>query len=156
MRKNALEKDALGFLKANSVAVLATCIDDIPHASSIYYDVDDNFNFYYITKRNTQKNIHIAFNPSVALVIGTGPERISVQVKGRAQILMREEKITAMHHVIARITQAEINELPMQVMDKFKGKPAVVFKIKPESLRFMNMDSKKFPKSISKNYHQII
>jgi uncharacterized protein YhbP (UPF0306 family) len=153
---NVLEQDAMGFLLEKYTAVLATCMDGEPHATTIYYDIDSDFNFYYLTKRNTQKNIQTAFNPNVALVVGIGPERITVQARGTAELLMEEAKSEASAKLIARLSKKGVDHLPIQMMNTLKGEHYVAYKITPHELLFMNMDSKARPKSVSKNYHKII
>jgi uncharacterized protein YhbP (UPF0306 family) len=157
MRKyNALEQDAFDFLKDNYAAVIATCLDGRPHATTVYYDIDEDFNFFYLTKRNTQKNIQTAFNPKVALVVGTGPERITVQVRGTASILEGEDKTEGLKRMTARYSDKGIEDLPTKTMQTLKGEHFVAFKIVPDELIFMNMDSKWYPNSVSTSYHKIV
>src|SRR4051812_43049416 len=115
--KNLLHSDAFRFLKDQHTAVIATSFENQPHATVVYYDVDDDFNIYYLTKQNTQKNIQTAFNPRIAMVIGTGPEHCTVQIRGRAYILLQEEKVEAMNRMILRYTKIGVSQLPIQTME---------------------------------------
>jgi uncharacterized pyridoxamine 5'-phosphate oxidase family protein len=157
MRKlNLLEKDTLKFLKDNLTAFVATCFEGMPHGSVVYFDVDEYFRFYYLTKTNTQKNIQAAFNPNVAIVVGSGPERISVRVRGKAEVLTGEDRQEALNQMSERFSKNNIKNLPIHVMKSLKDKSMVAYRIVPEELVFMNLDSKKYPKSQSDVYHKII
>lgn len=153
---NALEQDALNFLRERYTAVLATCLSGRPHATTVYYDIDSEFNFYYLTKQNTQKNIQVTFNPDVALVVGTGPERISIQVRGRAEMLVGKDKVDALVRMSARYTAEGIEALPIAGMKELKEKSIVAYKVTPEEMMFMNMDCERYPRSISNSFHKII
>lgn len=151
----AFEQDALNFLRGHFTAVIATCLDGKAHASTVYYDVDSAFCFYYLTRQNTQKNIHVAFNPDVAVVVGTGPERITVQARGKAEMLVGEEKVRAIARMAGRYAAEGIETLPIIGMEELRGSGLVAYKVTPKEMVFMNMDGKDYPRSISNKYHQI-
>lgn len=153
---NDLEQDALDFLRENYVAVVATCFEGEPHASAVYYDVDHDFNVYFISKRNTWKAISTILNARMAFVVGTGPEHINVQARGNVEVLRDRARIGAINRMIVRFTTRRIENFPIQVMKNLRDEPNVVFKFTPDELTFMNLNSKKYPKSISAKYHKII
>jgi uncharacterized protein YhbP (UPF0306 family) len=153
---NILEEDTYDFLRDGHTAVVATCLDSTPHATTVYYDIDKDFNFYYLTKRNTQKNIQTAFNPRVSLVVGTGPEHITVQARGRAEVLTDLEKEEAIDRMILRYTEIGVSKLPIQYMENLKDQAVVAYKVIPSEIMFMNMDCEKYRRSMSHSYHQII
>ncbi len=76
----------LNFLHSYDVAVLATIKPgNISHAATIYYYVDDNFNFYFVTKNETSKFKNIENNHSVSLVITDSVTLQTIQVEGNAE-----------------------------------------------------------------------
>ena len=152
--KGPIQIDALAFLRENATAVVATSFEGQPHASVVYYDVDDDFNLFFLTKRNTHKNIHTGFDPHVAVVIGFGPERINVQIRGTARVLLESEKIDAVAKMIARYTQLGITALPIAYMKELKGKFTLAMKVVPEELVFMNMECVRYPRSIASTFHR--
>jgi nitroimidazol reductase NimA-like FMN-containing flavoprotein (pyridoxamine 5'-phosphate oxidase superfamily) len=86
--KGLLRNDVLKFLQKNKVAVVATASKDgIPEAATITYLFDDDFNFYFITRKQSQKLINLRKNPNVALVIGTDAktikDRMATTIKGK-------------------------------------------------------------------------
>lgn len=153
---NALEEDALRFLRDSSTAVIATCLDGRPNASTIYFAIDDDFNFYYITKQNSRKNIDTAFNPLVALVVGTGPKKITIQARGNAEVLVGGDKTEALKLIASRHSDFSIEGIPINNMEALKDSPIVANKVTPTELTFMNMDCEAYPRSMSKSYHKII
>jgi uncharacterized protein YhbP (UPF0306 family) len=155
--KNIIQTEAFNFLKDSYVAIIATSFECQPHATAIYYDIDDDFNIFYLTKRNTQKNVQTKFNPLVAAVVmGPPPQHITAQIRGRTDIMMEPEKSEIISRMIHRYSAKGILELPIQRMEGLKKVYTVAFKLVPEEIIFMNMGSTQYPKSISKNYHRII
>ncbi len=151
-----VRRDALAFLQGNSTAVIATAVAGEPHASTVYYAIDTDFNLYFVTKRNTGKYIQVARNEAVAFVIGTGPEHISVQGRGHAEILFGEQKERALALVADVRAREHVKTWPIKEITTFKDKADVVFKIIPSQLSFMNLDSTQYPESISKEYVSVL
>ncbi len=153
---NIIKLEAFKFLRDNYTAVIATCFEGKSHATTVYYDIDDDFNFYYLTKRNTQKNIHAAFNPDIAIVVGTGPDLITIQARGTTELLTDKKKMEVVLRMIARFTKKGIQKIPILTMDKLREKKMVAYKVTPYEMTFMNINSSKYPKSVSTRYHQIV
>src|SRR3989344_1188220 len=79
-------ENALKFLKENHTMVLATVSHDgMPHAATVYYMVDENFDLYFSTGEETKKFLNIKDNSNVALVVGTGPDIKTIQGGGKAE-----------------------------------------------------------------------
>ncbi len=78
--------EALAFLKANHGGVLATCgSDDKPHASTVYYICDDEFNVYFLTLISSRKYKALRENPRVAFVVSTSDVPQTLQMEGTAE-----------------------------------------------------------------------
>ncbi len=156
LTKKEYREDALKFLRENTTAVIATSFNDQPRASTVYYWVDDEFNFYFITKKNTSKYINIEMNPQAAVVVGTGPEHITVQAHGSAELISDEQDILEVIEILTTIRAREhIKIWPIEEIEKFKDRSKLVFKIIPEEVSYMNLDSSSHPDSISDDYIQI-
>lgn len=87
MALDKIQKDKLrSFLWSHHTAVLATIKKgNKAHATTIYYLIDEHFNFYFITKDETLKFKNIEDNNSVALAISDEHELQTVQVEGTAE-----------------------------------------------------------------------
>lgn len=156
LTREEYRKDALAFLWENTTAVIATSFNDEPKASTVYFWVDNEFTFYFVTKRNTSKYINIEMNPRAAIVVGTGPEHITVQAHGNAEIITDDEDRQEILDILTNIrTKENIQIWPIEEMEKFKDRNYVVFKIIPDNVTFMNLDSSKHPNSITTDYVEV-
>lgn len=83
---NVSVTELLAFLRSHQVAVLATVnnTNDSPHATTIYYYVEDDLKFYFLTRNQSAKMNNIKKNQSVALAITDPASLQTVQVEGLA------------------------------------------------------------------------
>jgi uncharacterized pyridoxamine 5'-phosphate oxidase family protein len=155
--------DAYDFLKKNSLAVVATSYLNLPYASTVYYVVDEKFNFYFVTKTNTNKYLNLKTNKNVALVVGMPPKHIAVQVRGQATILKNEKSRKRILNEIESLLKKEkkIDNWPIKKIKNIQSSKKdadeeIVYKIIPQHLIFTNLDDTSFPDSISDTQHNII
>jgi len=99
MADQELRDLVLQTLKDNKLAALATVSSDgVPHAATVVYAVDDDFNIYFVTRENTSKVKNLEHNPVISLSIGATPP-LYVQMRGKAERMSegpeREERLTA-------------------------------------------------------------
>jgi len=159
---NGPTSDALAFLKNNFVGVLATSYLNLPYASTIYYTSDDKFNIYFVTKMNTDKYLNLKTNKNAALVVGTGPKHISIQVRGHATILKDKRwRNRILNEIESILKEQKIKTWPIKKLKELQAKRKVfdeeiVYKLIPQHLVFTNIDDKSFPDSISDELHHII
>jgi uncharacterized protein YhbP (UPF0306 family) len=156
LTKEEIKADALKFLNESSTCVVATTDGMSPRAATVYYVVDSDFNFYFITKPNTSHAKNIAANPNVALVVGTGPEHITVQVKGTASVIEGEECDRAVGCLMDMFARESVKTRPVVDVYKFKDKEEVVIKVVPSELSYLNLDSSIHKESIADNYMYLI
>jgi general stress protein 26 len=65
------KKLAFDFLQSHTVAILSTVSpDNLPDAAVIYTLVDEQFNFFFITKSATTKAKNLENNKNAALTLG--------------------------------------------------------------------------------------
>jgi nitroimidazol reductase NimA-like FMN-containing flavoprotein (pyridoxamine 5'-phosphate oxidase superfamily) len=85
METNKTREDLLGFLSKHYVATLATVKpDSSAHATTIYFHVDKDLNFYFLTRDMTTKFTNIKTHQHVALAITDAESLETVQVEGVA------------------------------------------------------------------------
>lgn len=92
MKKTELNKIAEEIIKSNIYLTLATTDGSgIPWAAPLFYAIDDNYDFYFISQLDSLHSKHILKNPTVAFAIfdshqqeGTGN---GVQGSGKAYLL---------------------------------------------------------------------
>jgi len=154
--KNEIREEALKFLNENNTGVLATTFNGEPHAATIYYTVDDNFSFYFITKRHTEKYQNLVLSGRVAFVVGTGPEYTTVQARGSVEPIKNGDIEKVLEHFKKMPTLRRPKDWPLNVADVLRGKIPMIFKITPDELTFMNLDDKNYPHSQGTKHHKII
>lgn len=155
-KKELVRKEVLSFLMEKSTCVAATTRKDDPFASTVYYIVDDAFTFYFATQTNTEKYKNLTKNDKIALVVGTGPKHISVNVKGRAQLVAGEEKTMVFERLLMLMFHDHIKNWPVRDMAKSYNAEMVVFKVTPEEIIFMNFDDASYPASLSDRFLTVL
>lgn len=111
------EKKAMAYLRKNNILALATSsLSGEPHAASVVFSIDRDFNFYFLTTGHTAKCQNIRENNKVAFTVGFGPEPITVQGGGVATLLSDSETVSAGYNLkndthpwpILRLSQNDI------------------------------------------------
>lgn len=123
------------FLSQNRLAVISTVNSkNTPDAAPIYYLVDEDFNFYFITPVKTQKHRNITKNHNIVLTITNEEASETVEVKGLAT-----ESQTPLPEVLQKLA-VKLNQdlqffttLPLL---RYKDQKKVVIKIKPKSIHY--------------------
>jgi len=157
MDNKDLKKDVLLFLQENSTAVVATAYKNRPRVSTVYFFVDEDFNFYFATKRKTSKYINLSLNPEVSFVVGTGPEHISVQAHGRAELIVNEEEREKLLRIlVGKQNLKGVRLWPIDELEHLVDSYKVLFKVVPEEMFYFNIDSHKHENSISNESIKII
>lgn len=144
MEKAQIKDDSLRFLRAkeNITAVIATTSETaIPHAAVVYYFVDENFNFYFLTATASQKYKNLSANHQMAVAIGFGPKYVTIQGQGEATLLEKrsEEENQAIAKIYMRL-EANDSTWPAFQLDKNDREQMAVFKFTPRSLTLLNLE----------------
>ena len=145
MEKDKIKKDALRFLTdpERLTAVVGSCPGDgDAHVATVYYYVDNNFNFYFLTATHTKKDQNLLDNPNAAIVIGFGPSYTTIQGQGVVQLLAKasKEENQAIAHIKKRL-QDHNNEIwPIFQLDAYDKESIAVFKFIPDTLQLLNLE----------------
>jgi nitroimidazol reductase NimA-like FMN-containing flavoprotein (pyridoxamine 5'-phosphate oxidase superfamily) len=157
MDGNKVREDVIRFLKENSTAVVATSYKDDPKVSTVYFVSDDDLNFYFLTKRKTSKYLNASLNPKASFVVGTGPLHISVQSHGRIDIIVNDaEKERIVSLLVGKQNLLGVKLWPIDELQNYNDSNKVLFKIVPDELYYMNLDSEKHKDSISDEFIKVI
>jgi general stress protein 26 len=132
MEQQKTKNEVLSFLNDHAVAVLATISNSqAPIASAMYFTVDDNFNFFFLTKSTTRKSIHMQENGKVAIVVVAHNSPISVQVEGIAHIVSDPmEHREALNQIAERSARQGKKFWPPPVSQLQDGE-MIIFKVTP-------------------------
>jgi len=133
------KKKFLEFLKNNNVAVISTVSpDNQPMSAIIYYIVDDNFNFYFMSK-NTRKVQNIEMNNKVALQIGNGNAPVGAQIHGEAGKIIGDAEFDEKRD---QLIQSLLHNKFSPPIFEIEGEEFVIYNIKPTWMRWLDLRGK--------------
>lgn len=127
-------RDALDFLKKHTAGVLATVSNDgKPHASAVFYTVDDSFNIYFLTKIDSRKYAAMRAHPQVAFAVGRLDVPQTLQIEGVAtELRSDEEKAAHVPALMKTLTENNPMYIPLAKMDS----EVVIIWIQPKWIRW--------------------
>jgi hypothetical protein len=151
-----IRSEALSFLKDHKIAVLATAKPDgTPHAATVYYVVDDEFNIYFVTDSRSEKGQNISNNNKVGIAIGFGPEISTMQ--GGGTIIEGDtpySPVEILGMIGHRLDQKEKRYWPVVKLNMTSWQ---AYKIKLDWLTWLNMDIENAPANVYKeSFHKVI
>jgi general stress protein 26 len=139
MVDSEIKTKCMEFLQNKMTAVIATVTTaNTPAASTIYFIIDEQFNFYFMTKKFTKKVESLETNQEVAMVIGYDNDPVTVQVHGTAeQITDAEEYARRLKELEKKFFRnayvAPLFQLSEQERD------LLIYKITPVWLRWLDL-----------------
>ena len=161
MKSPDIKKATLQFLKEPDclTAVIGSCsTDGDTHVATVYYYVDDNFDFYFLTATHTRKYKNLLENPNAAIVVGFGPAYTTIQGRGSAVLLTKasaEEK-EAIAHIKKRLQDHNDETWPIFQLDSYAKESIAVFKFIPKKLQLLNLEQDNGLVVTTDDVHQII
>ena len=135
-----VRKEVMTFLEGQNVLQSATADKEgKPAASVMLYIVDEDFNFYVLTKRHTYKAQHLLENPRISFSV-LDLKDMFLQVDGIVEELSDEESRNWVADQFAdKATDIEDFWAPILWT---KDKDYIAFKITPTWMRMMNLKVK--------------
>ncbi|OGM13186.1 hypothetical protein A3D84_05365 [Candidatus Woesebacteria bacterium RIFCSPHIGHO2_02_FULL_42_20] len=136
-----IKKEFSKYLKSQRLMTLATCADK-PWVATVYFAVDNDLNFYFVSSpkskhcKDIEKNSKVAVNvadshtPNSAKKVGIQAQGVASQVKGweRTKVLLK------MWHRAAPGMEGVVNVKSM----KEKIISSRVYKIQPTFIKYFN------------------
>lgn len=107
MAKSLETKESiLKFLKSHNLMVLATVSTSlVPHAATVFYFIDDDFNFYFVTPVKSKKAQNFMSNRKVGISVGEDIP-MSVQAEGKIQLVTDKKERLRVFAELARIASS--------------------------------------------------
>lgn len=130
------KKDAISFLKENFVMEIATCKDNKPAVSPIIYVMDDEFNFYFVTYRQSFKAQNLINNPRCSFTVWQFL-KMCIQADGETSIVEDEAKKEWVVEAFADAATKDPNF--WAPIFRIKRGDYCVFKIKPTWMRILDL-----------------
>lgn len=135
MQDEKTRKEVFEFLDKHIVAVLATSSKTgTLQASAMYFIVDSDFNFFFLTKSNTQKFTNITESNKVAIIVVDNASPKSVEVEGTVDLtldVVKQREVT--NNISEKSAQLGEAYWPPPV-SQLKGGELMVFKVIPSAL----------------------
>ena len=122
------------FLKEHPVGVLAT-VDPQgdPHASTIFFSVDDQLNITFTTKRGTEKHANIVNHATVMLASYDAANQAAAQASGKAvEITDQQEVLDVFRGTLQASQKTGEDEVPP--IAKISAGPYVAYKLTPDNI----------------------
>ncbi len=123
------------FLKSHPVGTLASVDPNgDPHAVVIYYAVDENFDFVFMTKRDTKKHDNLQHNNHVMLVAYEPLSQTTVQITGTAKEI--DDNVKAQEAFSGMLDASrQTSEAGIPPLSKLYAGYYVAYRLKPAQIR---------------------
>lgn len=150
--------EALEFLRTNNSVGVVSTVDGNgqPFSSPVYYVMGSEFDLFFLTSGSTHKSKNISSNDKVAFTVGTGPDYISVMIRGRAKTATGDEQYRAISMIKEKAEENSWQDWPIQKLENLDSQNLVLYKIVPESVTFLNINSKEEPKSVENHLYHLM
>ncbi len=123
------------FLNQNSIAVVSTISSHgQPSSAAVYFTLDDELNFYFITKRDTKKSKNLMNNSKAALAVYEATSQTIVQAEGEAHEETDPERTQKVFGEVLRSSLAS-SEAGVPPISKLQAGHYIAYKFKPTSLK---------------------
>lgn len=153
MNPEEVRQGAMKFINSKNTMVLATVSPDgAPQAAAIHFLIDDGFNLYFATGKESRKYKNLQKHNRVSFVIGAGPEVVTVQGGGVAEELNPED-LNLIGAIGGEIYEKANNDWPVL---RLGHSGIAYFKIKPEWMVWLSLDKENLPESYYPDYHRVI
>lgn len=151
-------REALEFLRTNNkVGVIATVDSDgQPYASPVYYAMGSGFEFFFLTTKETHKAKNIFLNNKVAFSAGAGPQYIAVMIRGKAVEASTEEANQNLPILMKSVEDNKGIDWPVRKLDDLAGQNLILFKVLPEKVTFLNINSTEESKSNAEHLYHLM
>lgn len=125
------------------MAVLSTVTEDgKPWGSAITFAVDDDLNFFFMTRSDTLKFKNIEANPQVALTIADEETQITVQASGKISRVQAKDYMDVVFKKLAKVKpQGDSRWIP-PVMKVHKG-DYMILQFTPQTLQYADFKQPK-------------
>ncbi len=141
-------EEALAFLKSRTLAAVSTASNDgNPEVAFVYYVTDDDFNFFFITRRDSAKFQNWLGNRRLAAAVADEDEVKTVQMAGPVEEVVDEGEIARHTHMIIRspkLAQLYMRNAPMKFLPPRVPEPDgthfALLRLRPSWLRWMRKD----------------
>ena len=140
-KKAELEK----YLKAHRLLTLAT-VSDKPWICTVYYVLDEQLNFYFLSDRDSRHVREILKNNQVAISVADSDQgfldpKVGIQLEGIASEITGIAKLKWFFKMWNTLFPGKENKFNLENLSKGKkGLDSKIIKVKPVYIKYMNKD----------------
>lgn len=129
---------AYEFLDSHKLAVLSTLYEkDQPWGTAIYYVVDKDLNFYFITHKSSQKYQNIKHDSDAAITVADDQTQTTVQAYGKiSEVPLGEENDMAFRKIAGVHPPGQYQWTPPVSKDRHED--TALLKLTPSMMQFSN------------------
>jgi uncharacterized pyridoxamine 5'-phosphate oxidase family protein len=161
MKTKITKSDVLAFLKKHKTASIATVtLGGKPECATLYYGIDDHFNFYFPTGTLSRKFKNIQKNPNVSLAVTDVDRLTTVQMEGTAQAVFSSKKDRQIIRTLSKPLSPTISEIlnslwdPVPPVIKMKNGLLAILQVKIKWIRYADFSLP--PKETGGQYYQTV
>ena len=158
MSNSEIKEKALAYLRGEKTAVVATVSPKgEPEAATLYYAIDDDFTFNFVTRDTSRKFQNLKNDSRMAVVVGTGPDLITIHCGGEAERIDYESDTARAEEVIRKVFAntglRKSKDFPIMVFPKSQFG---IFRVKPKWMVWLNLEAEKYPEAYASDYQVVI
>ena len=145
-----IEQSALQFAKARKLAIISTVSSEgVPESAMVLYHIDDEFNFFFVTRSDSRKVRNLSTNKNISVVIGTDLGPSTLQMSGTAEIIPQDEQKTFIENLSKDTTLGALYYGPFL---EIVGINFTLYKVKMNWVRWLTLDLNR----LKEVYYQIL
>ncbi len=120
-------------LSARHVATLGTIEHDgTPHLSVVYYDVSNQFEITFATKKKTLKHKNIQKNNNIKLLVFDEHTQLTVQVSGKTEVIKNDkQKLSVLDKMFELSSSDDFQEPPIS---KLYAGDYIAYRVTPKRI----------------------
>lgn len=124
------------FLRSHPIGVLATVgSGHIPHATAIYFVVEEDLSVKFLSKRDTKKIENIKNNSKVMLEVFEAATQTNVQIAGVAEDISDEMQAHDVFTKVLEVTRAT-SQADVPPVSKLLAGNYVAYRVNPSQIRY--------------------
>lgn len=136
MSNNTSRQEANAFLHRHHTGVLSTISEhNRPWGAAIYFAVDDDFNIFFVTRKETYKGKNLEAHPYAALTVVDEATQTTVQASGKVSKVPVDQYVEVVFNKLAAIQlKDDINWAP-PIMKVHEG-DYIPLQLTPDKLQY--------------------
>lgn len=149
----SLKTQVRSFLQLHRTASLATLAPNgDPQVALVNYVLDDNWDFFFMARKHSRKYQNLEKNKRVGILVSGDPQIAAVvEAQGEAELVNDE------HMMVDYLSkQVDLGDKTWETLFKTPGVDFVLFKVKIDWLKWLNLDMTAYPQTYMKDFEQII